>query len=183
MKSSLQYELYSNASFLCERLLAQTDNEEIRLLLAESYLGDGKAYKAYEVLKGCTSSANRYKLALTCLKLNKLAEAEKVLLDYPNIRSLTIMDSDQMKKVPYGAAGLYLLGQVRELQSKRKEAVKNYRKALELDPTLWCAYERLCVLEPGESAGSFFTEDHIYIQRMNSEIMREFEVYNDLSQH
>lgn len=88
-----------------------------------------------------------------------------------------------MKKVPYGAAGLYLLGQVRELQSKRKEAVKNYRKALELDPTLWCAYERLCVLEPGESAGSFFTEDHIYIQRMNGEIMREFEVYNDLSQH
>ena len=50
-------------------------------MLAESYLGDGKAYKAYEVLKGCSSNANRYKLALTCLKLNKLAEAEKVLLD------------------------------------------------------------------------------------------------------
>ena len=92
IKSSLQFELYNNASFLCERLLAQCDNEEIRLLLAESYLGDGKAYKAYDVLKGCSGSQNRYKLALTCLKLNKLTEAEKVLLDQTNIRSLSMMD-------------------------------------------------------------------------------------------
>ena len=74
-------ELYGNASFLCERLLAQIDNEEVRLLLAESYLGEGKAYKAYEVLRGCTTGPNRYKLALTCIKLNQLAEAEKVLLE------------------------------------------------------------------------------------------------------
>ena len=80
-KNSLRFELYGNASFLCERLLAQVDNEEVRLLLAESYLGEGKAYKAYEVLKGCTSGPNRYKLALTCIKLNQLAEAEKVLLE------------------------------------------------------------------------------------------------------
>ena len=73
--------MHSNASFLCERLLTQADNEEVRLLLAEAYLGEGKAYKAYEVLKGCSSAVNRYKLALTCVKLNRLSEAEKVLLD------------------------------------------------------------------------------------------------------
>ena len=50
------------------------------MLLAESYLGEGKAYKAYEVLKTCTSCANRYKLALTCIKLNKLVEAERALI-------------------------------------------------------------------------------------------------------
>lgn len=96
-------------------------------MLAESYLGEGKAYKAYEVLKGCSSPANRYKMALTCLKLNRHAEAEKVLLDQSNIRSLSLHDPEQLKKVPNGAAGLYLLGQVRELQSKQDEAVKNYR--------------------------------------------------------
>ena len=87
------------------------------------------------------------------------------------------MDPDQLKKVPNGAAGLYLLGQVRELQSKRKDAIKNYRKALELDPTLWCAYERLCALDPGnfDSASRFFVEDHIHIQKLNNSIMREFE--------
>lgn len=80
-KNSLRFELYANASFLCERLLAQVDNEEVRLLLAESYLGEGKAFKAYDVLKPCTSCQNRYKLALICIKLDKLVEAEKVLLD------------------------------------------------------------------------------------------------------
>lgn len=126
-KNSLRYELFANASFLCERLLAQVDNEEVRLLLAEAYLGEGKAYKAYEVLKGCSAGPNRYKLALTCIKLNRLSEAEKVLLDQNNIRPLSLMDPEQLKKVPNGAHGLYLLGHVRELQSKTNEAVKNYR--------------------------------------------------------
>lgn len=64
----------------------------MRLLLAEAYLGEGKAYKAYEVLRGSSTPSNRYKLALTCMKLNRLAEAEKVLLDQ-DIRSLSLMDS------------------------------------------------------------------------------------------
>lgn len=51
------------------------------MLLAECYLGkyqiylffvgEGKAYKAYEVLKDSTQMSNRYKLALTCMRLNK----------------------------------------------------------------------------------------------------------------
>ena len=44
-------------------------------------VGEGKAYKAYEILKDCTSNQNRYKFALTCLKLNKLTEAEQALLN------------------------------------------------------------------------------------------------------
>ena len=56
-------ELYSNATFLCERLLACQSSsasqmsdistlEDVKLMLAESYIGEGKSYKAYEVLKG-----------------------------------------------------------------------------------------------------------------------------------
>jgi hypothetical protein len=58
-KNSLRFELYSNAAFLCERLLAclngssENQQEEVKLMLAESYLGEGKAWKAYEVLKEC----------------------------------------------------------------------------------------------------------------------------------
>jgi len=87
--------LFANASFLCERLLAQIDNEEVRLLLAESYIGEGKNFKAYEVLKSCTSPNNRYKMALVCLKLNRLVEAEKVLLDQTKTRLLSMMDSQE----------------------------------------------------------------------------------------
>jgi hypothetical protein len=50
----MRNELYGNASFLCERLYAEVKNEDVKLMLAESYLGEGKAYKAYEILKDCT---------------------------------------------------------------------------------------------------------------------------------
>jgi tetratricopeptide (TPR) repeat protein len=63
--------------------------------------------------------------------------------------------------VPNGAAGLYLLGQIRELLTKRPEAIKAYEKALERDPALWCAYERLCVLQPNNvEPTKYFIEDH-----------------------
>jgi len=48
---------------------------------------------------------------------------------------------------------MYLLGYCREMQTKRKDAAKNYAKALEMDPTLWCAYERLCHLQPKDLQG------------------------------
>jgi hypothetical protein len=51
---------------------------------AYSHIGEGKAYKAYEILKDCQNSQNRYKFALTCLKLNKLQEAERALLNKKN---------------------------------------------------------------------------------------------------
>lgn len=104
VKSSMRNELYANASFLCERLYAEVKNEDVRLLLAECYLGkkhltltdyplgEGKAYKSYEVLRGSQSNANRYKFAITCLKLNKLAEAEKALL---NRNSKPTLQQDQ----------------------------------------------------------------------------------------
>jgi hypothetical protein len=98
-------ELYSNAAFLCERLLAcqsqSAENEDVKLMLAESYIGEGKAYKAYEVLKGCVSVECRYKHALTCIRLKKMAEAERVLWGGRG--------KFDLKNVPNGAAGFYLL--------------------------------------------------------------------------
>lgn len=38
-KASLRAEIYDNAVFLCERLVAEANNEETRLLLAECYIG------------------------------------------------------------------------------------------------------------------------------------------------
>lgn len=40
VKISLQDELYSNAAFLCEKLYAEVNNEEVKLLLGECYLGN-----------------------------------------------------------------------------------------------------------------------------------------------
>ena len=63
---------------------------------------------------------------------------------------------------------------MREYQSKHKEAIKSYAKALKLDPTLWCAFERLCALTPDEvEPAKFFTKDHAFIQNLNQAIIDE----------
>eukprot|EP01017_Pseudomicrothorax_dubius_P032696 TRINITY_DN4303_c0_g4_i2.p1 TRINITY_DN4303_c0_g4~~TRINITY_DN4303_c0_g4_i2.p1 ORF type:complete len:628 (-),score=153.75 TRINITY_DN4303_c0_g4_i2:164-1987(-) len=50
------------------------------------------------------------------------------------------------ENVPNGASGLYLLGQINERQQQWSSAKEAYLQALELNPTLWCAYERVCRL-------------------------------------
>lgn len=79
-------------------------------MLAESYVGDNKPWKAYEVLKDSHSERNRYKHAQTCIRLKKMAEAERTLY---GSRGKT-----DIQNVPAGAAGLYLLGHAQECQGK-----------------------------------------------------------------
>ena len=45
------------------------------------------------------------------------------------------------------------------VQGKQKEAIKHYKMALERDPTLWCAFERLSKMVPNEiEASKIFKE-------------------------
>lgn len=87
ISESLLNHITSNSVFLAERLLCERDCETNRGILAECYLAENKIYKAYHILKDCKSDQNRYKLALTCLKLNKLKEAERALLPEFNTRN------------------------------------------------------------------------------------------------
>mmetsp|Transcript_5885 Transcript_5885/g.9533 ORF Transcript_5885/g.9533 Transcript_5885/m.9533 type:complete len:188 (+) Transcript_5885:2-565(+) len=118
VKASLNHELFENATFLCERLYAQVQNEDIKHLLAQCYLGEGKAYKAYEVLKDCQSPKNRYKFALTCIKLGHYQDAEKALTgaglpnNFKRTENNTLNLNEQF--IPNGASGYYLLGLVLE---------------------------------------------------------------------
>ena len=75
-------------------------------MLAESYIGEGKTWKAYEVLKDCQADRNRYKMAFTCIKLKKMAEAETTLL--------RCRGKSDISNVPNGSAGLYLLAHAME---------------------------------------------------------------------
>jgi hypothetical protein len=61
---------------------------------------------------------------------------------------------------------------------KKKSASECYEKALFLQPTLWCAFEKLCKLNGGpESSGGkidankfFSSQNNLDIQNMNSMI-------------
>ncbi len=110
VKSSLRSSLFSNAAFLAERLFAAVSTEETRLLLAESYLGENKLHKAYWVLKEATAPANRYRLALVCLRMRKCEEAERALTMRQTAEGETQVAGD--------AAGYYVLGLLSERQAR-----------------------------------------------------------------
>lgn len=148
IRNSLNYELYSNASFLAERLYAELPSDSVRLLLADSYLGENKIHKAYHILKSSAALANRYKLAMVCVKLQKYGEAEKAL------------GGGEGDEVAGGAAGCYLLGVVAEKQGRQKQALQYFLKAIELDPTLWIAFEKVCRLDSSVNPVAFFSETH-----------------------
>ena len=82
--------------------------------------------------------------------------------------------------MPNGAAGLYLLGQICERQIKRKEAVDYYNRALLLDATLWCAFERLCKLQMNMDPNKIFNENHQSIIRMN-QIIKDYMIQSQLT--
>lgn len=56
---------------------------------------------------------------------------------------------------------------------KRKEAIEFYSKALMMDPTLWCAFERLSKLQMNVDPSKIFNENHSSIVRMNA-VIKEY---------
>lgn len=135
---------------MAERLLAEQDGEETRGILAEcymaeSFLTENKYYKVYDVLKHCRSEMNRYRFALVCLKLHKYEDGERALLPENGLFSIELLGRRVGgDSVPNGCYGYYLLGLINEGKQKYTEAKECFLKALELNPTLWVAYEKIC---------------------------------------
>jgi len=162
VKESLQNFLIPNATFLAERLLAERDSEENRSLLADCYMGENKNYKAFHILQQCKSEDNRYKFANVCIKLNKFKEAERALMPSHFADFLSNKYGNQgafrLDNVPNGSYGIYLLGLIHEKQQKHAEAKEFFIKSLEMNPTLWIAYEKLCKLGEHILPNKIFTE-------------------------
>jgi hypothetical protein len=101
---SLANKLFDNAIFLAERLVAQNKSEQSALLLATCFYETKKYFKGYQLLKDATSPSSRYLGALCASQLNKLVEAQGLLLP--------IESGDNLDHVANGAAGLHLLGTI-----------------------------------------------------------------------
>jgi tetratricopeptide (TPR) repeat protein len=96
---------------------------------------------------------NRYKFALSCSKINKYKEAEKALLGTSDHSKLKNYDS-----VANGSYGLYLLGIICEKQTRYADAKEYLLKALDMNPTLWSAYEKLGKLGENIMPNKIFNE-------------------------
>lgn len=121
--------------------------------MAECYIAENKHYKVFHILKDCTSEANKYKYALSCTKISKFKEAEKALLGSELGRPHKNLDV-----IPNGSYGLYLMGVIAEKTQRCGEAKEYYLKALDLNPTLWSAYEKLGKLGENMMPNKIFIE-------------------------
>jgi len=141
---------------MAERLVAENNSEENRLLLAKCYMEENQIHKAHYILQGCKNGDNRYQLALACIKLNKYEDAERALREpYAFTQKF---DTQSLESVPNGAAGLYLLGNICEKLKRTKEALRYYQRCLEKAPHYWCAFERLCKMGTDVQPQSYFND-------------------------
>lgn len=60
--------------------------------------------------------------------------------------------------VANGSFGLYLLGVLCEKQTRYADAKEYFQKALEVNPTLWSAYEKLGRLGDNINPGKIFSD-------------------------
>ncbi|CAA0382624.1 unnamed protein product [Arabidopsis thaliana] len=146
VQKNLNHFMFTNAIFLCERLLAQFPSEVNLQLLARCYLSNSQAYSAYYILKGSKTPQSRYLFAFSCFKLDLLGEAEAALLPC----------EDYAEEVPGGAAGHYLLGLIYRYSGRKNCSIQQFRMALSFDPLCWEAYGELCSLGAAEEASTVF---------------------------
>ena len=104
------------------------------------------------LLKEARGESNRYKFAVSCIKFSKYKEAERALLGADPLKG------KNFDNVANGSYGLYLLGVVCEKQIRYADAKEYYSKALELNPTLWSAYEKLGKLGEQVNPGKVFSD-------------------------
>ncbi|CAK0801551.1 unnamed protein product [Prorocentrum cordatum] len=137
--------IWKQAIFFAERLVAECPCEEMTYLLALAYFHNQEISRAHWHLQDSRSPEARYLLARCCVLLQKLDEGEAALMMGPAGLNGSVGD------VANGAAGLFLLGQIREKQSRAEQAIECYAKSVELCPFMWEAYERWSWLVHGSA--------------------------------
>ena len=137
---SLQNHLHENAIFLAERAVAEQACDASKLLLATCHYSAGAANRAVVILQGCSAPENRYLLALCCMRLGRLPEAQTALL------GPAMPDTEATAALPNGAAGLYLVGIICLKMQQRQRATKYLTRCLGSNPFMWSAHEALSQL-------------------------------------
>uniref|UniRef100_A0A2I3TCB3 Cell division cycle 27 n=1 Tax=Pan troglodytes TaxID=9598 RepID=A0A2I3TCB3_PANTR len=133
---ALNHYAYRDGVFLAERLYAEVHSEEALFLLATCSYRQGKAYKAYRLLKGhsCPTPQCKYLLAKCCFDVSKLAEGEQILSG--GVFHKQKSHDDIVTEFGDSACfPLPLLGYV---------YCKTDRLSLSLNPFLWYPFESLC---------------------------------------
>jgi len=143
----LNHYAFSDATFLAERLLAESESEEALFLVATCYYRQGKVDQAHHVLtkQGATAPSTKFLLAKCAADLKRDAEAESILrcqnMDprkEVNLEETVAMFGDR------AAFALQILSTIYRRTERGSKGAEADRKALKLNPFLWTSFESLC---------------------------------------
>jgi len=143
----LNHYAFTDATFLAERLLAESESDEALFLVATCYYRQGKVDQAHHVLnkQGATTPNTKFLLAKCAADLKRDAEAESILrcqnMDprkEVNLEDTVAMFGDR------AAFALQILSTIYNRSERCSKGAEADRKALKLNPFLWSSYESLC---------------------------------------
>jgi tetratricopeptide (TPR) repeat protein len=144
IRCSVSMQLYENAIFLGEQLVALSSSEENACILGEAYNARGQYHATVAVLKDASSPEGCYILARAYEALEMYVEAENVL------------SSRMMKETPFTGAAFYLRGIIARKCQRFHLAIEYFIQSLEINPWLWTAYAQLTELGADIEPESFF---------------------------
>lgn len=138
---------YNDAIFLAERLFAEVGNEDALYLLALCHYRMGKPQRAYKLLqsKGFGSPECRYIMALSCLDLDKLSEAETIITGGCSLKNKSL-DEIAVEFGEHASFAFRILGQVFSKTERPAKAVECFQYSMKLNPFMWSSFESLCRL-------------------------------------
>jgi anaphase-promoting complex subunit 3 len=168
IQRSLTFHLYQNAIFLSERLFAQQPTFFNMFNVANSYYLSQQINTTYHFLKHHSTSWKIYSLStstttslspqdvqvmdqiyylyiMCCIKMEKLSEAEDVILSLLSKRN---NENIQQQSQDYDIQSnlYYWLGIICRYTDRKQMAITNFQKALDANPFLWCAFDNLSQL-------------------------------------
>jgi hypothetical protein len=123
---------YSTAQFYSERLYSISSISDHLYLLAKCYYLQGNIRQVYYLLREEKISLScRYLFAIVCITLGKLNEAEESLLPFEHLNPKNMINED-IKDIPGGTNGLYLLGVICKKEQRKEFAIAYFKKCLEV---------------------------------------------------
>jgi len=143
----LNHYAFTDATFLAERLRAESESEEALFLVATCYYRQGRVDQAHHVLskEGANTPSTRFLLAKCAADLSKDAEAESILRGQSvdprkevNLEESVSLFGDK------AAFALQILSSIYNKSERGSKAAEADRKALKLNPFLWQSFESLC---------------------------------------
>lgn len=143
----LNHYAYSDATFLAEKLLAESNTEEALFLVATCYYRQGKVDQAHHVLssEGANSPSSKFLLAKCSTELKRDAEAEAIIRGQSvDPRKEISLDETVNIFGDRAAFALQILSTIYERSERGSKAAEANKKALQLNPFLWQSFESLC---------------------------------------